>query len=221
MNRQRSAPPTWQSGSSTRSAKPIGTGTPSSCRPGSSSSCSRDRPPRRILEASTMPAPMIDELLIADDSERWREFGFAVADGRCQIGRVRVRFLTGGAKRGIVGWSLRDVAHTELDGLATTISEQPAPDAAPAHPNGAVAIDHIVGMPPSLARSVGALQRAGLDLRRIREQPTPAGAPRQAFFRLGGEILELIQEPYELLERTGGRGGPARFWGVAVRVDDL
>lgn len=168
-----------------------------------------------------MPAPTIDELLIADDSERWRELGFAVADGRCQIGRVRMRFLTGGAKRGIVGWSLRDVAHTELDGLATTISEQPAPDAAPAHPNGAVAIDHIVAMSPSLDRSVGALQRAGLDLRRIREQPTPAGAPRQAFFRLGGEILELIQEPYELLERTGGRGGPARFWGVAVRVDDL
>ena len=168
-----------------------------------------------------MPAPTIDELLIADDTERWAALGFALADGRCQIGRVRLRFLTGTAERGIVGWSLRDVAHTELDGLATTISEQPAPDPAATHPNGVVAIDHIVAMSPSLDRSVGALQGAGLDLRRIREQPTPAGAPRQAFFRLGTEILELIQEPYEVVERTGGRDGPARFWGVAVRVDDL
>ncbi len=177
-----------------------------------------------------MPAPTIDELLIADDTERWAALGFALADGRCQIGRVRLRFLTGTAERGIVGWSLRDVAHTELDGLATTISEQPAPDPAATHPNGVVAIDHIVAMSPSLDRSVGALQDAGLDLRRIREQPTPAGAPRQAFFRLGTEILELIQEPYEVVERTGGRdragavlgrrgpGGRSRPDGGAARL---
>jgi len=168
-----------------------------------------------------MLMPTIDELLIADDSKRWAALGFAVADGRCQIDRVRLRFLTGGAERGILGWSLRDVVHTELDGLATTISEQPAPDPAPAHPNGAVAIDHIVAISPSLDRSVGALQHAGLDLRRIREQPTPAGAPRQAFFRLGNEILELIQEPYDLVERTGRQNRPARFWGLAIRVDNL
>ena len=43
-----------------------------------------------------------------------------------------------------------------------------------------------------LDRSVRALQAAGLDLRRVREQPTPAGAPRQAFFRLGErQFLDL------------------------------
>jgi uncharacterized glyoxalase superfamily protein PhnB len=47
-----------------------------------------------------------------------------------------------------------------------------------------VAIDHVVAMSPALDRTVRALQAAGLELRRIREQPTPAGAPRQAFFRL-------------------------------------
>jgi hypothetical protein len=60
-----------------------------------------------------------------------------------------------------------------------------------------------------------------LDLRRIREQPTPAGAPRQAFFRLGAEILELVQEPHDVAERTGGHDRPARFWGLAVRVENL
>src|SRR5208282_2353484 len=92
---------------------------------------------------------------------------------------------------------------------------------APAHPNGVVAIDHIVAASPSLERSIPALQRAGLDLRRIRDEPTPAGAPRQAFFRLGAEILELIQEPESVLAQGGGADGPARLWGLALTVTDL
>ncbi len=70
-------------------------------------------------------------------------------------------------------------------------------------------------------RSVEALRRAGLDLRRMRDEPTPGGAPRQAFFRLGAEILELIQEPADSIERAGGVEHPARFWGLALRVEDL
>jgi hypothetical protein len=168
-----------------------------------------------------MPAPTIDELLLADDGAAWAALGFTVASGCCELGRVRLRFLADASARGITGWSLRDLAGTELDGLATTISHRPPPDAAPAHPNGVVAIDHLVAMSPVLDRSVGLLRDAGLDLRRIREQPTPAGAPRQAFFRLGAEILELIQVPEEAIERSGGRDGPARFWGLAVLVEDL
>jgi hypothetical protein len=84
-----------------------------------------------------------------------------------------------------------------------------------------IAIDHIVAMSPHLERTVSALQAAGLDLRRLREEPTPAGAPRQAFFRLGHEILEVVQEPDELLARAGGRDRPARFWGLALLAEDL
>ncbi len=169
-----------------------------------------------------MPAPTIDELLVADDRERWAELGFTVSDGFCELGQVRLRFLPDASARGIVGWSLRDVVSTELDGLPTTISERPPPSrAAATHPNGVVAIDHIVASSPSLDRSVHALQRAGLDIRRIREQPTPAGAPRQAFFRLGAEILELIQEPEDVVQRLGGEDRPARFWGLALRVESL
>ena len=77
-------------------------------------------------------------------------------------------------------------------------------------------------MTPNLDRSVEALQAAGLDLRRIREQPTPAGAPRQAFFRLGETILEVVQEPEEALAaRPDGTDGPARFWGLALLSEDL
>ena len=54
----------------------------------------------------------------------------------------------------------------------------------------------------------------GLDLRRIREHPTPAGAPRQAFFRLGAEILELIQEPSDSIQRAGAAQSTRRASGV-------
>lgn len=168
-----------------------------------------------------MSDPTIDELLVADDGERWAELGFTVSDGCCELGQVRLRFLPDASARGIVGWSLRDLVDTELDGLPTTISERLPPRAAATHTNGVVAIDHIVASSPSLDRSVHALQRAGLDLRRIREQPAPAGSPRQAFFRLGAEILELIQEPDDVVQRMGGDGRPARFWGLALRVKNL
>ncbi len=188
-----------------------------------------------------MSAATIDELTLADDPARWAAIGFDVDDRACQIGSVRLRFVepveasdapvagavapaapaSGARVPGIAGWSLREAHSAELDGLPTTLSERPPPAPAPAHPNGVRAIDHLVAASPDLDRSVAALQAAGLDLRRVREQPTPAGAPRQAFFRLGGEILELIQEPDDVIARAGGVDHPVRFWGLALLVDDL
>jgi hypothetical protein len=165
--------------------------------------------------------PTIDELLIADEPQRWAELGFAVADGCCQLGAVRLRLTGRDAGRGILGWSLRAIASEELDGLPTTRSSSPPPAPAPVHPNGVLAIDHIVAVSPALERSVQALQAAGLDLRRIREQPTPAGAPRQAFFRLGAEILEVVQQPDGAVAEGGGADRPARLWGLAFLVEDL
>jgi hypothetical protein len=167
------------------------------------------------------PAATIDELFIADEPQRWSEFGFAVADGRCQLGSVRVRLAGRAAGKGILGWSLREIASLELDGLNTTRSSAPLPGPPPEHPNGVERIDHVVAMSPELDRSVKALESAGLALRRIREEPTPAGAPRQAFFRLGAEILEVIQEPERILAEAGARSRPARLWGLALIASDL
>jgi hypothetical protein len=166
-------------------------------------------------------APTIDELVVADEPERWAALGFAVVDDCCQLAAVRVRLAGTGAGKGIVGWSLRDVDSLELDGLPTSRSSSAQPGPAPAHANAVIAIDHVVAMSPALDRSVSALQAAGLPLRRIREQATPAGAPRQAFFRLGAEILEVIQEPVDVVARAGGPDRPARLWGIAVTVSDL
>jgi glyoxalase/bleomycin resistance protein/dioxygenase superfamily protein len=160
----------------------------------------------------------IDELLIADEPDRWAALGFTVEGERCRVGAVGLRFTATESPTGIVGWSLRGAASTALDGLATTLSERAEPAPAPVHPNGVVAIDHVVAMSPDLDRSVRALTAAGLDLRRIRDEPTAAGAPRQAFFRLGEEILEVVQEPEEVIERADG---PARLWGLAFRTVEL
>lgn len=163
----------------------------------------------------------LDELTIADAPEPWAALGFAVEGDTCALGTVRIRLAGRGAGRGLVGWSLRDLAGTDLDGLATARSQQPPPAPAPAHPNGITALDHVVAITPALERTVTALRGAGLDLRRVREEPTPAGAPRQAFFRLGETILEVVQEPPEAIERGGGPDRPAFFWGLAFVAPEL
>ena len=126
----------------------------------------------------------------------------------------------GHIKRTGRGWSLRDFEAADLDGLPTKQSDRPPPGESPTHPNGVSALDHVVAISSDLDRTVAALQAAGLDLRRIREEPTPAGAPRQAFFRLGAVILEVVQAPDEAIER-GGAEPPAFFWGLALLSEDL
>lgn len=171
-------------------------------------------------------AVTIDELGIADEPSAWAAVGFEVEGDVCQVGDVRLRLAGPGS--GLTGWSLRGVDTTELDGLPTEAlpnsadaqATEPAGDR-PAHPNGITGFDHVVAISPDLDRTVAALRAAGLDLRRLREAPTPAGAPRQAFFRLGPVILEVVQEPPEAVERGGGTDRPAFFWGLAFVAPDL
>jgi catechol 2,3-dioxygenase-like lactoylglutathione lyase family enzyme len=151
----------------------------------------------------------------------WAAIGFELDGDTCVVGETRIRMVGREAGRGLVGWSLREIEAVELDGLPTARSDRPPPDEPPGHPNGITGLDHVVAITPDLDRTVSALQGAGLDLRRIREEPTPAGAPRQAFFRLGAVILEVVQEPQEAIERGGGTDRPAFFWGLAFIAPDL
>ena len=69
---------------------------------------------------------------------------------------------------------------------------------------------------PDFDRTRGALKRAALPLRRIRDVPgtEQRAAFRQGFRRLGPAILELVEAP-------GMRPGAARFYGLVVIVSDL
>jgi hypothetical protein len=164
--------------------------------------------------------PTIDELTVADAPTAWSALGFELDGDTCVIGDLRIRLAGRDAGKGLVGWSLRGLESTELDGLATARSDRRPPSEGGAHPNGVAALDHVVAIAPALDRTVAVLEGAGLDLRRIREEPTPAGAPRQAFFRLGSTILEVVQEPAEATARAGG-DRPAFFWGLAFVASDL
>lgn len=164
-------------------------------------------------------SPTIDELVVASETDAWQAAGFAVDDGSIEVGSVRIRPAGLASGRGIAGWSLRDLGSDELDGLPTERSERP-PAAGGPHPNGVVRIDHVVVFSPDLERTLAALEAAGLDFRRLREGPTPGGAMRQGFFRLGEVILEVIEAPEgsPLRERANE---PARLWGISFLVEDL
>jgi hypothetical protein len=149
--------------------------------------------------------PSIDELEIADEPAAWSAAGFDVAAGLCRVARVRLRLVGKGARRGIVGWTLGEAASGEAAGP---------------HPNGAVRVDHVVMLSPNLDRTVGELESQGFDLRRRREAATPGGSTRQAFFRAGEPILEVVQAP-EGTSVARDTDGPARLWGLAFVVEDM
>jgi hypothetical protein len=152
--------------------------------------------------------PSIAELVVAASPHAWAAAGFAVSEAACPIGSVRVRLAGRDAGRGVVAWSLRDVAGVDLDGLPTAAADGPPAEPAE-HPNGALSIDHVVVVTPDLERTTHALEAVGVERRRVRE----AGDVVQGFFRLGEVILEVVQ--------TRDAEGPARFWGMVVTVPDL
>lgn len=162
---------------------------------------------------SAKTAPTIAEIEIADDPAAWARLGFEVADDRSRVGAVDFHLAASGASRGIAGWSLRGVTGRDLDGLPTTIATDSPSPPAPAHPNGAVGVDHVVALTPSLERTTAALDAAGLPIRRVREAEGPDGPVRQGFFRLGEALLEVVQR--------ADLEGPARFWGMVVVVEDI
>lgn len=150
--------------------------------------------------------PSIDELEVADEPGVWSGAGFRVDGDVCTVSRVRLRLAGKGQRHGIVGWTL-DAA------------DPPAAPAAP-HPNGAVRVDHVVMLSPDLDRTVGELEAQGFDLRRRREGETPGGSTRQAFFRAGEPILEVVQAPDGTTVARDPHG-PARLWGLAFLVEDM
>ena len=155
---------------------------------------------RRDTGRTEAQAVTIDELLIADEPDRWAALGFTVDGGRCQLGGVRLAFTGPEPGRGIVGWSLRGVASTRARRAADD-AVRSGRRSAPRQRARRTACSRSITSSRSHRRSsaaCGRSQAAGLDLRRVREEPTPAGAPRQAFFRLGEVILEVV---------AGARGG--------------
>ena len=146
------------------------------------------------------------EIEVGDAPERWAALGFALHDGAFAVGGVRV--VAAGGAPGVHAVRFRGLGVEAPDGLPFEAARaDPAPDGAP-HPNGAVAVDHVVAFTDDRDRTAGALALAGGDVRR-RAEPPELPAP-MAFVRFGELIVEVAQA-----------GGPPRFWGLTVTVADL
>lgn len=154
----------------------------------------------------------IAELRIAAEPRAWADAGFAVGDDVTRIGSVPVRFAAE------TGWTLAGPRGADFDGLPTVLgAAQHLAVAAVEHPNGALAIDHVVAFTSELERTISAFEDNGIRCRRIREVGPPEQQLRQAFFRFGEVIAEVVEVPAE----QAGPDGAARFWGVTVTVADL
>jgi hypothetical protein len=150
--------------------------------------------------------PTLTALEVADPAAAWSDLGFAVADGMCGIDGIT--YVLDAPGKGVVTWSVDGIEAEAVDGLP----DGPAERVEPAEqPNGVVALDHLVISTPNLGRTIERFEEAGLELRRTRD----AGRIHQAFFKVGGVILEVIGPP----QPSGD--GPARFWGLAWTVEDL
>ena len=156
-------------------------------------------------------APVLSEIRIAANPDAWAAAGFDIDS---PVGGVALRFA--GGDGGIVDWALTDVRASGIDGLATRPGAEPGSTAEHPHPNRVSGVDHIVVLTPQLERTTEAFEAEGVELRRNREGETGTGQVRkQAFFRLGVPILEVV-EAHELNSEE-----PARFWGITFVTEDI
>ena len=164
--------------------------------------------------------PHLTSLTIAGEPGPWSALGFRIVDGRrCTVGTTVIDFTEPDGATGLVGWELAGDGGGDLDGLPTRwvpAADAAMPTARPVHPNGALRIDHVVVFTPHLDRTTTALATAGLDLRRMRDAGTQERPLRQAFYRLGEVILEVVGDVADQ-----GPDAPARFWGLVAVVPDV
>jgi hypothetical protein len=174
-------------------------------------------------------AAVLVELVVADPPEAWTAAGFAVDGDIVRVGATAIRLVgradDGGG--GITGWRLAGIdgaglAGGALDGLPTEVVDDPGrhhPSADEVHANGVTGLDHVVVLTPDLDRTIAALGQVGLACRRIRHTESYGSPMRQAFFRLGATVLEVVSGD----TGTGlpADDAPATWFGLAVDVEDL
>ena len=162
----------------------------------------------------------LTELELGGAVAAWERLGFAADGDGLRVGAVGLRF-PGGEPAGIAGWTLAGARSADLDGLRTrVVAEAEAAGELPAHPNGALRLDHVVVFTPDLDRTFAAFEAAGLELRRVRDAGTPEHPLRQGFFRLGDDLgapRDAVQPGRRIatVRESAGLGVPVAFMSPA------
>lgn len=173
-----------------------------------------------------MNSSQLRALIVDDPIEAWNAAGFA-GDDVVTIGSTTIVTTAAsenrgdGHRHGIVGASIDGVG--ELDGLQLGTwrpAAAGADDGNVEHPNGVVAIDHVVVMTPDCDRTTKAFEDQGIEARKVRKIELPTGDRRQTFFWLGDVICELVG-PDTAHDADAAHLGPAQWWGLALTVRDL
>lgn len=151
-------------------------------------------------------------IAVGDPVEGWTRAGFTVVDGRCHVGGMA--FDLGIGPGGVDHWTLDDTDITEFEGIPTRHAALPTAST-PVHPNGTIAVDHVVLATPDHARTEAAFAAIGLDCRRVRDVGSADRPMQQRFYRLGPTIAEVVGPT------TPSGDGPATIWGLAFVVDDI
>lgn len=162
------------------------------------------------------------ELVAAASGDAWRQVGLDLRpadDGPGEVAvvaGVRLRVVEPGADGvGLRRWVLAgdQPGDFDIDGVATTVVA-PGPTATDGtHRLGAIGVDHVVVMTPSLDRTCAAIEAAtGEPLKRVRDA---GGGVRQGFHRFGSVIVEVVERP------DLAPGSRASLWGLVFTVADL
>jgi len=163
--------------------------------------------------------PRLVAVELRADAAAWRAAGFAVRDdGRCRVGSTDL--VLAGGDGGFAGWTVAGAipADDGLDGVPTTVAAPQDTAAAAAHPNGVMAIDHVVLATPDTARTFETLEAAGFALRRVRDGGSADRPLRQGFFLFADVLLEVVGPPEPA---PGTAAAPSALWGVTLVAADL
>ena len=142
-----------------------------------------------------MTEPALVGLEVAGDADAWRAAGFGPHGDVVRLGAVDM--VVGVGQGGIASWDV-------------TAEPRPRLLWAPAHPNGANALDHLVVFTDDPVRTTSKYEAMGLHRRRVREI---GNGRTQTFFRAGEPIIELVGPIPDMHGE--------QFWGLAITVDDL
>ncbi len=162
-------------------------------------------------------APVLDRLDLPGTADAWQRCGFAVERQGFVAGAIAIR--VGEREEGEAAWgfSTHSGGTDELCGIAVADQAVRRATSDHPHPNGVVAVDHVVVASDRPAATRADFEAAGFEPRRPATRGSGEDERSEVFFWSGSTLIELVGPVSE-----AGDGLPrATIWGVTFVVNDI